>query len=284
VTRTRLLGAGIAGFTLALLFTAPAELLREPLRESLPGARLGAMQGHLLAGHVAPFSLGGVPFDRAEWRWRPAALLTGRLAVDLVLEQRDSRIELRAVQAPWSAETELREVAGDLDLERLGRALPRLPGRVRGQLTFDGVAITFGADGWPRHAAGRLRLHAAELVTPIALPLGKAEGTLGMDGNRLVIGFTLSPPAAITGRGTLRLGADGAYALSARLAPGNPADPEMTAWLRLAGRQESQRRNPTRTRTPGSQHDPFARPVHRGPGIDPGWRQLTGSRFPRRRG
>jgi hypothetical protein len=239
VTRARLLTAGLIGFALAVIFTAPAELLRGPLQQALPSARLGVMHGHALSGHAVPAVVGGLPMERATWRWRPLGLFAGRLTFDLVFHVGDMKVGLRAAHRPWSDEVTLHDLAGELDLEQLGRILPQLPGRARGRLRLDGVTVTLDPDGWPRQVAGRLQLREAALITPIAMPIGEADGTLGMDGDRFEIGFTMPPSAAMVGHGTLHLAADGRYRLQGRLAPGSKAGQETTALLLLAGRQES---------------------------------------------
>ena len=239
MTRARLLTAGLVGFALALFFTAPAELLRGPLQEVLPSARLGTMHGHALSGRAVPAVVGGLPIQRVTWHWRPLALITGRLAFDLTMHVGDMHVGLRATRRPWSDEVTLQGIAGELDLERLGRLLPRLPVQARGRLTLDDMTVTLGPDGWPRQTMGRLQLHGATLTAPVAITIGEADGTLGMDGDRFEIGFTLPPSAAMVGHGTLLLAADGGYQFQGRLAPGATADQETVALLRLTGRQES---------------------------------------------
>ena len=239
MTRARLLAAGFVGFALALLFTVPAELLRGPLQEAMPSARLGAMHGHALSGRAAPAVVGGLPIELVTWRWRPLSLVTGQLTFDISFHAGDMHVGVRATRRPWSDEVTLQGIAGELDLERLGRLLPRLPARARGRLVLNDITLTLDPDGWPDQAMGRLQLHGAALTAPIAMPIGDAEGTLGMDGDRFEIGFTLPPSAAMVGHGTLLLTADGDYRLQGRLTPGSTADQETASLLRLAGRQES---------------------------------------------
>jgi general secretion pathway protein N len=236
VTRGRLLGAGLAAYLLALLFTVPAELLRGPLQTTLPEVRLGALSGHAHAGRVEPLSVAGVALDRAAWRWRPSALLSGRLGFEVTVDTGSGQVALRAARAPGSDLLELEAVRGSLDLDWLGRALPRQPVRARGRLLLEELAVDLDPSGWPRRARGRFRLQQAVLSAPVALNLADVDGTLGMEGGRLVVDFTLAPAAALTGSGRLQLAADGGYRIAARLAPGAAAAPDVTGWLRQAGR------------------------------------------------
>jgi hypothetical protein len=236
VSRGRLLGAGLAAYLLALLFTVPAELLREPLQTWLPEVRLGALSGHAHAGRVEPLTVAGVALDRAAWRWRPSALLSGRLGFGVSVDSGAGRVALRIARPPGSAVLELAAVRGSLDLDWIGRALPQLPVRARGRLLLEELAVDLDPTGWPRRAGGRFRLQQAVLSAPVALNLADVAGTLGMDGARLAVDFTLEPAAALTGAGRLLLAADGGYRLAARLAPGAAADPDVTGWLHQAGR------------------------------------------------
>lgn len=236
MSRSRLLGAGLVAYLLALLLTVPAELLRGPLQAWLPEVHLGALSGHAHAGRVEPLSVAGVALDRATWRWRPAALLSGRLGFGISVDSGADRVALRAARAPGSDLLELATVRGSLDLDWIGRALPQLPLRARGRLLLDDLAVDLDPTGWPRRAGGRFRLQRAVLSAPVALNLADVTGALGMDGGRLVVDFTLAPAAALTGSGRLQLAADGGYRLEARLAPGAAADPDVTGWLRQAGR------------------------------------------------
>ena len=236
MSRGRLLGAGLAAYLLALLFTVPAELLRGPLQTWLPEVRLGALSGHAHAGRVDPLTVAGVALDRAAWRWRPSALLSGRLGFEVSVDSGAGRVALHATRAPGSDLLELAAVRGSLDLDGLGRVLPRLPFRARGRLLLEELAVDLDPTGWPGRAGGGFQLQQAVLSAPVALNLATVAGTLGMDGARLVVDFTLAADAALTGTGRLLLAADGGYRLAARLAPGAAADPDSTALLRQAGR------------------------------------------------
>lgn len=236
MSRGRLLGAGLTAYLLALLFTVPAELLRGPLQAWLPEVRLGALSGLAHAGRIDPLTVAGVVLDRAAWRWRPSALLSGRLGFGISVDSGAGRVMLRAARAPGSTVLELAAVRGSLDLDWLGRALAQLPVRARGRLLLEELAVDLDPTGWPRRASGRFRLQQAVLSAPVALNLADVDGALGMEGGRLVVDFTLAPAAALTGSGRLQLAADGGYRIEARLAPGAAADPDVTGWLRQAGR------------------------------------------------
>jgi hypothetical protein len=237
VTVRRLLGAGLAAFALTLLLTIPAERLRAPLQQHLPVLAPGAMTGHVLAGQAVPLAIGELVVDRVTWRWRPGRLLFARLAFDIELRSGPSSVTLRIERPAWSGTLALTALRGSIDLEHLGRSLPALPGRARGRLDLEGLALALDADGRVAAASGDLRLADAELTTPVALLLGDLDGHLRSAGAWLELAFSFADGGPLAGTGVVGLAADGGYRVSARVVPGSTADPDQVALLRMAGRQ-----------------------------------------------
>ena len=239
MTLGRLAAAGVAAYLVVLLLTVPAQYLRSPLDDLAPGLRAGHLDGSVLAGTATPVALAGLVVDEARWRWRPTALLRGRIAFDVTLHAGGSSLNLEVARAPWSAAVELADARGTVDLAWLGEALPNPPLRGRGRLQLDGVALALGPEGWPAGASGRLALHAAEVTAPVPLRIGAATAMLAQRDARLELAFTLADDAPIRGTGSATLEPAGGYRVQARLQPSAAADPDQVALLRLAGRSEA---------------------------------------------
>ncbi len=234
MSRAHLFAAALAAYLLALLVGAPAERLRGPMESLLPDVRLGTLTGHPLAGRADGARLGTLAVDEVAWRWRPLPLFRGRLGLAVELTTGPTRTRLDLAVAP-SGEIAVERLDGVLDLAWLGSALADPGFTASGRLAAEAVSLTLAADGWPRAAAGRLRLADGRLDTPLAFPLGAAEGVLGSRDGWLELDFSLPPGGPLAGKGLARLAADGRYALTARLAPGAPNGGGTHALLRMLG-------------------------------------------------
>lgn len=234
--RRHLLAAGLLAYAGTLLATLPAGLLREPLAGQLPALQLGPLSGSAFAGAAAPLAWQGLRLDAAQWRWRPAALLLGRLGADLELRAGPSHLALRAGHQLGFGTTRLEGVDGDLDLDWLSSGLRGLPGRLRGRLGLDAVNLQLDAAGWPGDASGAYLLRGLEVTAPVRLALGDFSGTLASEGEQLRIAFATTAGNPLDGQGTLLLSAEGGYRLSARLAARDPNDAGASGLLQLAGR------------------------------------------------
>jgi len=236
MTARRLLTAGLLAFVIGLVASAPAERLRASLLADYPGLELGRLAGPAYRGSAVPAAYLGVPLQRIDWHWRPAWLLLGRFAVDLVLVAGPSQLALHSRQAPWSTQLGLNDINAVIDLDWLSLNLPQLPGRVRGQLGLADIALDLEEDGWPTAAGGALTLRSAELTAPVRVAIGGIDATLGMEGERLRIDFTSAADNPIDGRGTLLLERAGGYRVTATLRARDTEDAAARGLLRLAGR------------------------------------------------
>jgi hypothetical protein len=163
VSRGRLVAAALAAYLLALFVGLPAERLRSPLEAMLPGTRLGPLHGHPLSGRAQGATLGGLAVDGLTWRWRPLALLTGRLGLDVEVLAGPTRATVELARS-FAGQFVVDRLDGELDLAWLGTALPAPAFDASGRVVVEGVELvgpgTPGAEGWgasrPARAAHRL--------------------------------------------------------------------------------------------------------------------------------
>jgi general secretion pathway protein N len=235
VSRGRLVAAALAAYLLALFVGLPAERLRSPLEAMLPGTRLGPLHGHPLSGRAQGATLGGLAVDGLTWRWRPLALLTGRLGLDVEVLAGPTRATVELARS-FAGQFVVDRLDGELDLAWLGTALPAPAFDASGRVVVEGVELALGSDGWPRSAQGRLELRDGALRAPLALRIGAADGTLQVnDEDHLEIAFRMLPGSPMEGDGRVQLATDGRYSLAANLAPGQAADVATRELLRMAG-------------------------------------------------
>ena len=173
--------------------------------------------------------------SETEERWRPLALLTGRLGLDVEVLAGPTRATVELARS-FAGQFVVDRLDGELDLAWLGTALPAPAFDASGRVVVEGVELGLGSDGWPRSAQGRLELRDGALRAPLALRIGAADGTLQVnDEDHLEIAFRMLPGSPLEGDGRVQLATDGRYSLAANLAPGQAADAATRELLRMAG-------------------------------------------------
>ncbi len=228
--------AAFAGlYLLMLLLTLPpAQLLRfvpAPVRPE-------RATGTLWHGTAEGLRLGRAAIQRLAWRWRPAALLRGRLEYRLFFQTAAGGGELRAgrplLGTPYVADVRARFGAGEL-AGWLG-----LPGGLGGMLDLDLAEARFQA-GRPVAVRGEITWKPARLLQPVALDLGG-----------IYLQLTTPRPAHIQGQlqdtgGPLEIRArlhldDGAYRIDGQLRPRPQAPADLVQNLGLLGAADAQGR------------------------------------------
>jgi len=230
-----LVALGATAYLLFLLLSSPATRLVPLLERQVPGLSLRAVTGSVFSGQAMQLVYQGVDFGQATWRFRPGALLQGRL---------EYRVDLTDPANPGHAHigiTPLGHVRGQ-DIEFLVPA-DRLvnqysPWRIQTsgemRVRVDSVA---SAANFPEQLAGLISWNDAVVLTPVDLVLGDVSMALHTEEGALV-GSILNGGRLET-EGEIRLFPDGRYQLNLRLQPDNQMSDETLVTLQSAGQMQA---------------------------------------------
>lgn len=226
-------------------------LLTVPARHAwgwLGGGQLAVqgIEGSLWSGRVARLAHPAFPVGPLAWRWRPQALLLGRLEYQVFLQSGAGGGELRAGRGLFAgryiaaahlslpaaelarrAPLELVTLAGDfqIDIDEL---------RLSPAGSTDGIGALHGVLVW----------RDAEIVRPNPMRLGQVQMRIGLREGRIVgtldNGGDESGPLELSGE--LSIGADRRYRLDALLKPRANADAPMREALGLLGAPDARGR------------------------------------------
>lgn len=226
------LGVAYACFLLWQLPAHEAATLLGPQGGDLLQAR--ALEGSWQHGVARDCTLWGLPVRAIEWRFRPLALLTGRLAVTLRVSNDASRLALTASRGPNTVVFD--ELIGRVALAEFTPLLEAVGLQLEGSLDVQLTGVVL-REGRITAAQGALVWNEAGLVAPSRrTPLGRlvALVTTTKDGVKVSVNDEGGP---LRTAGEFLLTADGGYTLTATVAAREAGGTEGLARLVSLGRQ-----------------------------------------------
>ncbi|HXG28658.1 MAG TPA: type II secretion system protein N [Nevskiales bacterium] len=234
------LGAGIAGLLFCLLALTPAPLLYHWLRDDW-GAQVQAfgLSGNLWRGQAASLNLSGIVLQSVEWRWRPQALLLGRISHRISAQTAGGSVQA-VVSSPLLGKTlRLRSLKGSLPVEQIGPALrlPVLP--FTGTLQFELQRLQL-RQGKPWLAEGVLEFR--NLVFSFSTPpatLGDYRAELSTAQQAIQIALS-SAGGQLEAGGSGQITREGQYLLEIKLRPRATAPPAVLSLLQPLGRPDAE--------------------------------------------
>jgi hypothetical protein len=226
---------GLAAFLIFLSLTAPATLLTDQIGARLPGFGVQAVEGTATEGAMLGASWRGVRVERLSWRWRPLALLAGRL--EFRLNADDPEIKLTGNAAlGLNRQTRVRDLVGRLPLTKFGNLAGSAKPPLDGLADIDLSELVLSPAGRPLAARGAIRIRnlRAALGQPLnlgdhAVQLDSPQGAEGVRGQIKDSGGPLALEA------TLNLLPDGRYRLTGQAGIRDPGNPALRQAMSLLG-------------------------------------------------
>lgn len=215
ITVRRGLLLGVAAYLLFLLISAPASWAVQFLEERLPGLRLTATQGTLWSGQAKRLQFQGQTITDLSWRWRPLALLLGRVEYQLEADWAGEPAALK-VGAGLTGNTYLADVSARVAPQILLADV--LPGGVvlQGQVIMELEKVELSSQGPLPILYGQIRWPQAEVISPQNYRLGDILLELAPAENK-TIGKLLAENGEMHIDGNLELEVMGDYSLLADL-------------------------------------------------------------------
>ncbi|HDZ56306.1 MAG TPA: type II secretion system protein N [Pseudomonas xinjiangensis] len=207
INRKTTLVVALALFLLSLVWNLPAAFVWKQISGQFPAqVTLQGLSGTLWSGQVRQMKVNGIEQGAVTWDWRPGPLLAGRIALDVVWQPRNSRVE--ATLKIGASSMVLEDVNGRLDAASMA-ALNKAPFVLGGSWLLDVPFLELHDLERVGDASGRLVWENAAGGLPQPLPLGHLSADLTGADDWLV--FSLSDQGG-------PLGLDG----TARWRPGQP--------------------------------------------------------------
>ncbi len=217
ITVRRGLLLGGAAYLIFLVSSAPASWAVQFLQDRLPGLQLTSAQGTLWSGQARRFEFKGQTVTDLAWRWRPLALLLGRVEYQLQGSWAGEPAALK-VGSSLTGNTYLADVSAKVAPQILLADI--LPGGtvLQGQLTMELEKVELSSQGHLPILYGQIRWPDAEVISPQNYKLGDVLLELAPDDHK-----TLGKLKAENGQmhidGTLELEVTGDYSLLADVRP-----------------------------------------------------------------
>ncbi len=201
---------GLAAFLLFLLLLAPATLVSDWVGARLSGFSAQAVEGTATAGTLRDVRWRGARIERLHWRWRPLALLTGRLEFSLQVDDPEIKLTGNAALG-LNRKVRFRDLTGRLPLARLGSLTGAASPPLQGIAEFTLRELDVNAAGRPLAAYGVVQL--LNLRTTLGQPLNVGDFVVQLDsaGAEGIQGTIKDDKGPLALAGTLSLSPDGRY-------------------------------------------------------------------------
>jgi general secretion pathway protein N len=239
----RLYGAaGLAGLLFCLIAFIPAPLLYQWLRDGWgPQVQVFGVSGNLWHGQAASLSLAGIQLQSVEWRWRPQALLLGRISHRIHAETANGSLTAIVSDPLLGNRLHIGALSGKLPVEQLGAGigLPILP--FSGDLQLELARLQLRA-GRPWQAQGSLDFNTLSFsfsTPPVTLGNYHAELDTVQNQIQLVISST---GGQLEASGTGQVSREGQYQLDLTLRPRATAPAAVVNLLQPLGRPDAEGR------------------------------------------
>jgi general secretion pathway protein N len=223
--------AGAAAYLLFVLMTLPADRTADWVKRTSNGLELQLVSGTLFSGKAQRVSIRGLALGPVSWSLRPLPLLLARLEYRVTLSDPEFTGKGR-IGTSLGGRLYLHDLRVELKPDALLTRVSSLPVQIAGVVTLR-IETANLVDGFPRELSGQMDWAGAQLIEPVALPLGHVEATLQSDGNTLVSQVSGSGETALTG--DFSLTPEGVYKLNLLLTPGPSVSPDIVDGLKTFG-------------------------------------------------
>ncbi len=225
---TRLAVTGAAVFLAGLVLLFPARVAYDWFAPET--VRLSGLSGTVWSGSAAEGTFGGFYAGDLRWRFRPAALLSGKIGYAVSAEPAGGLLESKVAISPAGA-VHLADLRAGLPLAALAdnAALAGIEGVLDLQL---GTLVL--DDGWPVRAAGTAEVRGVVVPPLSSAPLGDY-GAQFETADEVVTGRFEDVSGVLDLSGTLELRAGGAYIVSGRVRATPTAPTALAQQLRYLG-------------------------------------------------
>ena len=227
----RLALAGAAAYLLFVLITLPADRTAEWLKHHINGLDLQSVSGTLLSGAARRVSIQGLAMGPVTWSLRPLPLLLARVEYRVTLKDPVFRGQ-GVMGMGLGGHLYLHDLQAEVKPDPLITRFSSLPVQTSGVVTLriDSADL---ANGFPREVSGHMDWADAQIIEPVALPLGHVEATLQSDGDTLISHISGSGETALAGE--LSLSPEGVYKLNLLVTPGPSVSPDIVDGLQAFG-------------------------------------------------
>lgn len=225
---------GIVAFLVFLLLLAPATLVADQIGSRLAGFTVRGVEGRAIAGALSSVRWRDLSIGRLTWRWRPLALLEGRLGINLQTEDPEIKLAGNAALG-LNRQITLGDLTGRLPLNRVSNlaAVGSLP--LEGMVVLDLRNLALDATGRPTAAQGTIRLLNLRVNLGQPLPLGDYELRLDSAGSEGMQGKIKDINAPLVLEGTLSLQPDGRYRFTGQAMVRDPNNQVLRQAMSLLG-------------------------------------------------
>lgn len=229
------LALAVAVYLGALIWQLPATVVWQRIAPELPAeVELTGLTGTLWQGQVARMMVSGVDQGALRWQWRPASLLRGKIALDLLWQPRNSQVRARLALSPGALT--LLDVRGELDAASMA-AVNRAPFILTGSWLLEVPRLQLADFEQVTAAEGRLVWQDAAGGLPQPLALGHLSATLGQTDGWLTLDLQdHGGPLGLQGDARWRPGQP--MYLDTRLQARPDADAGLAAGLQMLGRAD----------------------------------------------
>lgn len=226
--KKRLVVLGTATFLLGVILLFPARVAYHAFAPDT--FRLAGISGTIWNGSATEGEASGIYLRNIDWSFRPAMLLTGKLAFDTRFDPAGGFMQA-GVAAGLGGALTLTDVEGALSIAALQSAMPApgIDGNVR--LLFSRINIE---NGLPTAADGSIDVVGLVARGLAPMPIGdfRAELTSGDDG---ITGSVEDTAGMLDIAGVLRLTPDRSYSLTGLVAPTASTPETVINQLRFLG-------------------------------------------------
>ena len=225
---------GLAAFLLFLLLRVPASLVTGQVGTRLSDFSVQDVEGTATEGTMLGARWRGARIERLTWRWRPLALLLGRLEFNLSADDPEIKLTGNAAMG-LGRQVHFRDLAGRLPLARLGNLAGNLP--LQGTVEFALPELDLGATGRPLVARGTVRLLnlRTALNPPTSISIGDFVVQLDSTSTEGVRGKIKDNDGPLVLDGTLSLLPDGRYRFDGQAAVRDAANQSLRQAMSLLG-------------------------------------------------
>jgi autotransporter translocation and assembly factor TamB len=233
-------GAGLAGLFFCLVAYIPAPLLYPWLRDDWgPQIQVFGLSGNLWQGQAASLSLAGITLQSVEWRWRPQALLLGRISHSLGAETANGSLHAVLSNPLLGSTLRISAFSGSLPIEQLGPGLGLPVSPFSGDLEFDLARLHLRA-GRPVLAEGSLDFSSLGFrLTSPETALGSYRATLATRQETIQLQIE-STDGQLEASGTGQISPAGQYSLELKLRPRATAPASVVSLLQPLGRADAE--------------------------------------------